>query len=76
MIGGYRNNFSHQGLPRGIEEVVGWVVIGIFEVGKVKMGPSELIIREVRWGLKLDVTKFVDEKKGVTECDRKRALDH
>lgn len=38
------------------------------------MGPSKLIIREVRWGLKLDVTKFVDEKKRVTECDRIRAV--
>lgn len=28
------SNFSFQGLPRGIEEVVGWVVIGIFEVGR------------------------------------------
>ena len=45
-------------------KVVGWVVLGIFEVGKRKREkrnpPSWLGCRKM--GLKLDVTKFSDEK--------------
>lgn len=43
--------------------LLGWVVLGIFEVGGERKTYQVGSWEKEKWGLKLDVTKFSDEKR-------------